>query len=226
MKKSYLTIFGFLTQIIFFPFLIAENKPHELWWERNLVSEDYYTLFANWLDDTKAHSRIAMRDHIKQQGYLSILDVPCGLCIDFFGIQQDQIPIQYTGLDITPQLIKKGKEAGVACFLGSIENIPFSDQSFDIGYARHILEHLDYYENALNELIRVSKKEVLVVFFIKPCDQEEDIINPSIHQEALLYHNQYSQQKLEKFLLQNKRTSFLEWQLVSDKEIILHIYLN
>jgi len=209
----------------FFGQLAATNKPHEIWWENNLESEEEYALFASWLGGIQAPSRVAMRNHIYSKQYDSILDVPCGLCTDYYGFLDESSAIDYTGLDITPQLIQNGQEAGVPCVLGSIENIPFPEKSFDVTYSRHILEHLDKYETALNEIIRVSKKEALVVFFIKPSDNNQDSIRPGMYNDYLLYHNVYSRKKLENFLFQNPRVSSIEWQDVNRKEIILHIYL-
>lgn len=201
-------------------------KAHEQWWSNCLESKVSLKLFKKWLGGQNAESRIAMRRHIKEKGYSSILDVPCGLCVDYSGIKEENLPIQYTGLDITKKLVKNATRQGISAVLGSIERIPFEDNHFDICYARHILEHLDSYVLAVPELIRAAKKEVMIVFFLKPTSEAVDKINASPDRGFLLYHNQYSKPKLEEFVLANSKVHRIDWEEVGMTENILHIYLK
>jgi len=205
---------------------IFAEKEHEKWWEENLEKHVGIDIFADWLGTVDAPSRAAMRAHVKKKNYSTMLDVPCGLGIDYMGLQKDNLPIQYTGLDITSKLVERGLKEGIPIVLGSIEKIPFEDNHFELCYARHILEHLDYYEHALSELIRTASKEVMVVFFIKPSSKKEDRIIPSTDHGALLYHNKYNKPKLEKFLRANKKVKKIEWEKISGGDVILHAYLK
>ena len=206
--------------------LEIELKPHEEWWEYNC--ETHGDCFRQWVGDKNAPSRVAIRTHVRAQKYESIIDVACGLCIDYDGFQADHMVIAYQGLDITPKLIKAALDRGVPARQGSIENIPLADCSFDIAYARHILEHLMYYENAVKELIRVAAKEVLIVFFIKPSAAPDFIDGQAneITQGYLLYHNVYNKEKLENYIKNFHKVSGFEWQEIGTQEIILHIYLK
>lgn len=202
------------------------QKEHENWWEDNLEAQVSYDVFAKWLGDVDAVSRVAMRSHVKKMKYQTMLDVPCGLGIDYMGLKKDSMPIQYTGLDVTPKLVNQGLQAGIPVMLGSIEKIPFADNHFELCYARHILEHLDYYETALSELIRTASKEVMVVFFLKPRAHKDDRIVPSMDHGGLLYHNKYNKPKIEKFLRANRKVKKIEWEKIGGHEIILHVYLK
>jgi ubiquinone/menaquinone biosynthesis C-methylase UbiE len=99
-------------------------------------------------------------------------------------------------------------------------------------YARHILEHLDYYEKALTEMIRVSKRAVIHTFFRRPMD-EPDLIE-IYSKETQLYQNAYNKQKIENFLSKNERIIAVEWVrpdiLKHDRwyngEVLLHIHLK
>ena len=43
------------------------------------------------------------------------------------------------------------------------EPLPFDDKEFDVSFCSHVLEHIDDWETALNEIVRVSDKVVLVL---------------------------------------------------------------
>ncbi len=198
-------------------------EEYELWWEKCLINRVSIDTFEGWLGNIYAPSRIAMRGHIKQKQYRSILDVPSGLCIDYFGFKQDGIEIAYQGVDITPKLVQLAQNQGLSVIEGDIKSLPFHDNQFDVCYARHILEHLDSYEKAITSLIRVAAREVLITFFIKP--QNSAAPSSCYHTDQLLYHNAYSKPELEQFVLSHPKVSKMQWEEVDAKEIILHIYL-
>lgn len=222
MNRRFITCLGFIL-LIGHMIIADELKEHEQWWTNNLSA--YIGQFESWLGDENAASRICARAHIKDLGYKSILDIPCGLCAEYFGYEKENMEIQYLGMDITVQLVNRGRALGIPVLLGNIEKIPCDDSSFDVCYARHILEHLPSYETALNELIRVAKKEVLVTFFMIPTP-ESTLIEGAYLQGCLLYHNRYNKSCLEDFIKQNQKVRRIAWESVSNAESILHIYLG
>lgn len=199
-------------------------KDHEIWWEQCLGKKVSMDTFRNWLGGIHASSRVAVREHVRSMGYTSILDVPCGVCADYYGFKIDGIQIDYQGIDITPTLVALHWANNIPVVQGSIEDIPFADGQFDVCYARHILEHLDNYEQALLELIRVASKEVLVVFFINPVSNASEI-NLGAFNGNLLYHNRYDKSEIEKFLVKHPKVSKIEW-VEMGPESLLHVYLN
>ncbi|MFO1519906.1 MAG: class I SAM-dependent methyltransferase [bacterium] len=203
-----------------------EPKNPESWWQDRLGEHVSLETFASWLGDVNAPSRMMFRRHVVDQGYESVLDVPCGLCIDFFGFQEDGIQIRYQGLDVTPKLVDRAVSLGVPVQRGSIEAIPFEDASFDVCHSRHILEHLESYEKALPELIRVARNEVFVVFFIRPSEDGEDWIHCRDFEGHPVYENRYSRPKLETFLKKFPKIDCFGWEVVSEYEEILHLYLQ
>jgi SAM-dependent methyltransferase len=213
-----------------FSFIIGveaiQLKEHERWWTVNMGSQ--LEIFHNWLGDEDAPSRVRAREHIKQKGYMSVLDIPCGLCTEYLGYQKEKSPIAYFGMDITEGLVSRAKKLGVPAFQGNIEMIPCPDSIVDVCYARHILEHLSGYKLALTELIRVAREEVIVVFFMLP-GQEEDFINLTWCDGCRVYHNIYNKNGLDEFIRQNKKVKNTDWESVGSGETaesILHIYLN
>lgn len=223
MNKKYLLFISLLS--IFLPKINnAQMQSWEQWWEKNLINVFSLESFKNWLGQENSESRIKCREHLKKMNYKNFLDVACGVCTEYFGFKKNEINIEYTGIDITPKLVKNANDLGINVKEGSIEAIPFADNSFEIVYARHILEHLDYYEKAIKELIRVAQKECFIVFFIPPSTQD-DKIDLATHYNYLLYHNRYNREKIEKFVLSLNKTKNIQWNEL-EKESILHIYIK
>lgn len=196
------------------------------WWDFCLDNTVSYKLFEEWLGDIDSASRVNTRNYIKKQSYNSILDIACGLCIDYFGFKKDNVAITYKGIDFSRKLVAKAQEKGIDVSFGDIENIELPDDSFDIVYGRHILEHLKYYDKALSEAIRIAKKEVLIVFFIKPSDKKEDVIDLGFLDGHSVYHNKYSQSKFVEYVLSHEKVDHCYWENINEKEMIAHIYIK
>ena len=108
---------------------------------------------------------------------------------------------------------------GINCEQSSVENIIYPDSSFELVYCRHVMEHLDYYALALEEMIRVSSKHICIIFWL--LNDNEDIIN--YNGDLKLYHNNYSKTKIENLLIE-KNLSF-EW-FNSNNDKLLFISKN
>ena len=199
-------------------------QSHERWWDENAAT--MVPQFMQWFGDSSSISRVLVRQHIKRECYKTVLDIPCSLAVDFEGFQQDETFIAYLGMDISPKLVDLAQSKHIPAMQASIENIPCKDSSFEVCYARHILEHHPYYENALRELIRVARFEVIVVFFMAPVEHYDDQFLVSLNDDCLLYYNCYNRSKMNDFLLHHAKVSAIEWQDVDGKEVILRIYLN
>jgi SAM-dependent methyltransferase len=222
MIKNY---FLFLAFLINCTFLFGE-KANEIWWEKNLQNNVSIETFHQWLGEWQTPDRIYLHSYLRETNYDTILDIPCGLCIDFWGLKNANIEMEYLGLDITQKLIDRAMNQGIPVMKASIENIPLEDSSFDITFSRHILEHLDDYQKAINELIRVAKKEVLISFFIKPNTLGKNIINSGMDRGCLLYHNCYDQKMMENFILRNPKVQSIKWKEIDLQSNLLHIYLK
>jgi ubiquinone/menaquinone biosynthesis C-methylase UbiE len=181
------------------------------WWDDNYTRSD----FRSWLTNEGSFSRSILTDLVR--GYSSVLDCACGTCLDYFEYKKKLIPVKYKGIDSCKGLVDEAKSFGIDCDLGSIEELPYKDGSFDIVTARHILEHLDYYEKALGEMCRVAKYEVAVIFFLPPQGQEVLEKDRNLNYEVNV--NKYSRTKLEDFA---KQFGEVDWVSVGS-EVILRI---
>ena len=73
----------------------------------------------------------------------------------------------------------------------------------------------------MSELLRVSKKEMTHIFFIKPSAIE----NISYSQHENLYHNCYSKDSIEQFLIEHPKVASWNWVDINDTECALHVYM-
>lgn len=181
------------------------------WWNKNVETriED----FKAWIGDANQPSKIYCRKYITNKKYKSMIDCGCGLATDYFGMVNDGRQIAYMGLDSCKYLVNLNTERGVPMIEAELEEeLPVADNAYEVSYCREVLEHLSYYENIINELIRIASKEVIIVFFIKPDDEEK--IN--YWEEEDLYHNKYNKSKLESFIMSNPKVKGVLWKDILD----------
>jgi|GEM_PF-1213696 len=205
---------------------LPQEEIHSYWWERALQGGSVnIETFVSWWGDIDAISRRAFRNAVRANHYLSVLDVGSGLSIDYEGLKQERIDIDYLGLDLTTTFLEWGKAKKIPILKVNVEKgLPFQDDQFDLCYARHLFDHLSHYEQCLKEMIRVGRKEVFIVFMrYSLYNGLNDYIElTSDH----LYRNVYSRRKLEEFLtLQHKVIQF-EWEEIDKRELILRIHLK
>lgn len=141
-----------------------------------------------------------------------ILDAAGGSAVNYPVFRSTGFPFEYYLLDRTQKLIDYAKELygnEIHTVHGYVQEIPFEDNFFDITILRHIGEHLspDDFHLAIEEAIRVSSKEVVIVFFLEPHDGPEDVLetrssNIEGHPEITHKWNQYSRSKFISFLRQ------------------------
>jgi len=91
----------------------------------------------------------------------SVLEAGCGFGRNLkFLSKEIGDKIHFTGIDISKNLLEKC-DMSVTC--ADIRKLPFSDNSFDMVFTHGTLMHVPGHtiRNAMNELIRVSKKYIL-----------------------------------------------------------------
>lgn len=162
-------------------------KQYQWWWD-NVKDENGE--FEGWLGGVDSPSRKYVANYVKGKEFKSVLDCACGYCTDRIAFEG----MDYQGIDITPFLVDLANSKGLDVIQGNIEHIPLKNGSVDLVYARHILEHLESYEKALFEMVRVAKKEVMVVFFRKPGVNEELGVDQALGGQV--YLNRYDLMKL------------------------------
>lgn len=187
------------------------------WWDYNISEEQ----MLEWVGDYNAKTKKIAREHVKSQGYKNILDCGAGLCSEYDGYKSDGYDIDYHAIDTCDKFVDMASKRGINIKHGPMGNMDYDDASFDVVYIRHVLEHLNDAYNAMSESVRIAKKEVLIIFFIKPHDTYE--IKRMGHG---IPHNIYSKQEIERRLDTFLRVDHISWEEVDKNEIILHIWIK
>lgn len=210
--------------------LFAESnqlKEYEKIWEFRTKDKKSQEEFAGWWGNENAISRILVRLHCMQKGYKSLLDVGCGFCKDFEPLKKNCPQVHYCALDIASTFVTLALERGIDALQGRVDQMPYADDSIELVYCRHLLEHLNSYENAIKEMVRVASKEVIIVFFINPEKNTTDKIGMINVGGFTTYQNRYSKSKIESFLKNLNKVKSFSWQEVKNKdESILHIIVE
>lgn len=116
--------------------------------QRFLIDNFYYVLLAEL-------------EKIKPE---SVLDAGCGEGFTLNKLQEAKIGKKLTGFDFLDTAIQIGKKQYPSLNLkqGDIYHIDAKSGTYDVVICSEVLEHLERPEEALKELIRVSKKYVIL----------------------------------------------------------------
>jgi SAM-dependent methyltransferase len=128
----------------------------------------------------------------------SILDVGCatGMYVDYLNANG----YEAWGLDLLayPEWTQ-GQER--ACVRGTLAYLPFADGSFDTVTAFEVLEHLPEPQRALQEIHRVSRKNLVVT--VPDCEVQADLLRAGLiyaHWRDRTHCNFFTQRSLEDVL--------------------------
>lgn len=94
----------------------------------------------------------------------SILDAGCGEGFTMNKIQKEKICKKIEGIEYSKQAVDLGKKIypDLEIKQESIYNLSYKNNSFDLVICTEVLEHLENPQKALQEMLRVSKKYLLI----------------------------------------------------------------
>ena len=98
-------------------------------------------------------------DTIEWTGKEIILDIGAGRGNHYACLMQERPNVSYFALDLSPYLLRCHPCAADHLAQGDAMRLPFSDESFDIVMANHVLYHLADIEAGLAEIKRVLKPD-------------------------------------------------------------------
>jgi ubiquinone/menaquinone biosynthesis C-methylase UbiE len=191
----------------------------QTWW--NQYAKNKLNEFKGWVGDDQAESKVYMANYLKGRDYRSIFDAGCATATFYDTITKSGISMNYTGIDSCTYFVNANKAHGITMIESDIRQIPVPDNTVDICFSRHTFEHQSNFKDIMTELLRISKKEMTHIFFIKPSDAEQ--INYSEHDN--LYHNCYSKDAINVFLSNHSKVTNWTWVEINDMECALHVYL-
>jgi ubiquinone/menaquinone biosynthesis C-methylase UbiE len=94
----------------------------------------------------------------------SLLDVGCGNGFLLKRIQHKFPQLKLSSCDVVESI----KNKNISFYKANITHLPFTDRSFDIVVCTHTIEHIYDLQKAVKELLRVCRKQLIVV---TPCQQ-------------------------------------------------------
>lgn len=138
-----------------------------LYYNCRLEFETQAPLFKSNLakDDGRYQVVLNQIKGLKRNG-LKIADVGCGKGCYIKNLLEDVSDAQYFAIDLSEKVMKNIPE-NVEKKQGILTNIPYADNSFDVTYTTEALEHAVYTDNALKELIRVTKPDGIIIVINK-----------------------------------------------------------
>lgn len=142
-------------------------ESYESWWQKNVVNGKYYTVdqFKNILgawDSRRVYPKLIPDNR-------RVLDVGCGLGLDYEFYIKNDIDIEYIGVDACHGFVEQNKkDYPLASFIWAKSyELPFGNKTFGLATSRHVLEHLKEPYSTIEEMCRVSDR-VAIIWFIFP----------------------------------------------------------
>ena len=135
----------------------------------------------------------------------TVLDVGCGEGFTLERLHKKNIGENLVGIDFLKRAIEIGKKERPHLDLrqGNIYKIPFKDNSFDLVICSEVLEHVDDPEKGLKELVRVTKKNLLLSVPNEPLFMMANFLrgkNLSRWGNDIEHINHWSTDKFKKFV--------------------------
>lgn len=139
----------------------------------------------------------------------SILDVGAGEGFTLARLKKEKIGKKLEGIEYMDEAIAMGKKLhpDILVKKGDIYKLPYEDKIFDLVICTEVLEHLENPQKGLKELIRVSKKYILVTvpnepwFTLQRFLRGKNILRLGAHPEHIQW---WTSKGFETFVLREK----------------------
>lgn len=147
--------------------MFENNKRHLSGWSKEFTLED----MKGWCGDYNKPWKREIRKYIQDRKHESVLDVGAGVCSEYYGFKDDGYNISYSATDITSRYVEYSRSKGIDITLSGMEDLPYSDEEFDGCICLDVMTHQLEYEKVIKEMLRVTKKSVIISFF-KPFEED------------------------------------------------------
>ena len=192
-------------------------NPEELWFN----TPDSPTLCRGGSNGPAHLSQLyAIKKYVEAD--MSFLDYGCGSGTTLEALETAgliEIAQLYLGLDIIPKNIEWCREKWPLhkwLVNKNIHKLDPPDKSFDVVYSRHVVDHMESFEGAMDEMKRVSKNLVITVFWVPMSNQDEHEIKNIDYRPSggklypNEYTNSYSRKKVMEYLKNDSNWELLE----------------
>jgi len=125
-------------------------------------TKDYYDEFAGWYERERGRGYHQLIDDlevglVERYGRgASVLEAGCGtgLILDRVAGFADEA----WGLDLSSGMLGHARERGLRVVQGSVTDLPFPDERFDVVYSFKVLAHVERIREAMGEMTRVLRR--------------------------------------------------------------------
>ena len=124
-------------------------------------NESYYDEFADWYERDRHRGYHRMLDDlevetVKRYGAgTDVLEAGCGTGLILH--RTAEFARSAVGIDLSSGMLKRARERGLDVVQGSITELPFADESFDLVYSFKVLAHIEDIKTAMSEMFRVLR---------------------------------------------------------------------
>ena len=151
---------------------------------------------------------------IKERQVDSILDVGCGEGFTLNRFSENKVGKKLEGIEYNKSAIQLGQKIypNIKIKQGNIYSLPYEDNSFDLVLCTEVLEHLEEPKKALKELVRVSKKYLVISVPNEPLFMSAQLIrgkNWSRFGNDIEHINHWTMFGFPKFIKQNSNAKIL-----------------
>ena len=152
---------------------------------------------------------------IKDLKIESALDVGCGEGFTLNKLSENKIGKRLEGVDFLETAIELGKKTHPNLILsqGDIYKLKYQNNSFDLVMATEVLEHLKDPKRGLKELIRVSKKYILLSVPNEPIFMMANFLrgkNLTRWGNDVEHIQHWSSKSFQQFIIQNSKFKILK----------------
>ena len=121
----------------------------------------YYDDFSSWYERERGYGYHQMIDDLEvrlTEPYARgarVLELGCGTGLILERIAK--VAEQAVGIDLSEGMARLARERGLDVHIGSVTDLPFEDESFDLTYSFKVLAHVPDIETAIREAVRVTR---------------------------------------------------------------------
>lgn len=198
------------------------------YWDKNFKEDPQFgDKFFQAIGNSSANSKIWFRQWLKLNpeitSFKNCLDIGCGPATEFEGFKNDEITIDYTGVDSSAHLCEFSRQRGVTMIEAPAHSVPVEDSSYELVMSRHVLEHNPDFRPILNEMIRSASKLATHTFFEKPREEQKIQFDSASN---IFWGNVYKMDDINEFLDSHPKVASYEWLDINNTENIVMIWIN
>lgn len=125
-------------------------------------NRSYYDEFSNWYENERHDGYHALIDDLESDllgDWIKdkrALEVGCGTGLIMDRVRQQSSRV--VGLDISPGMLQGALARGLDVVQGDATALPFDDEEFDLVYSFKVLAHVQDIDQALREMVRVTRR--------------------------------------------------------------------